>query len=460
MCAGVMGLAIVLSGCGDGTTSVDTQTETQEAVVELPKIALHTGYVITNEPEKLEFSDFADYTSQEECQTSFGYFEKVGELQEMTDTVAASYRAALFGQYTTEQRLDRSTDFPKQEGIYEAVCVVRDAQENLTCEPVLVVYDRTAPQFRNPQDVTLVLQDEQTPVEAGLYGNVVYDYVDGIFDEEQVSCTIKRETGEEEKYIVTVTCSDRAGNVFEGEFAIYVQNPQEDESGEEDSPEGTSGNPSSNNSNNTGNNNNNSGNNSSSNNNSNTNSNSNNSDSNNNNTGSNGSSNNNNSNSSNSTDSNNNNNSNSGNSTSGDNGSTGDTVASPAYMDDYASAVLEIVNAERAKEGLPALTMNAQAQAAAKVRAQEITGLFEHTRPNGESCFTALAEAGVSYYTAGENIAAGQWSAESVMESWMNSPGHRANILTPEFTEIGIACYYDPNTLYGYHWVQLFIGIN
>lgn len=57
-----------------------------------------------------------------------------------------------------------------------------------------------------------------------------------------------------------------------------------------------------------------------------------------------------------------------------------------------------------------------------------------------------------------ENIASGQGSPDEVMNSWMNSEGHRANILSSDFTQVGIACYYDPNTSYKYHWVQLFIN--
>ena len=126
-------------------------------------------------------------------------------------------------------------------------------------------------------------------------------------------------------------------------------------------------------------------------------------------------------------------------------------------MDSYAEQVLSLVNAERANAGLAPLSMNYTLVSASKVRAAEITQSFSHTRPNGSSCFTAYDEAGVSYQKAGENIAAGYMSPETVMNGWMNSPGHRANILDGSFTQIGIACYYDPNSSYGYYWVQNFI---
>lgn len=147
-------------------------------------------------------------------------------------------------------------------------------------------------------------------------------------------------------------------------------------------------------------------------------------------------------------------NSNSGNSTTE---STTEAVANSYYMDSYAEQVLTIVNERRAEQGLAPLTMNYTLVSAAKVRAAEITQSFSHTRPNGTSCFTAFSEAGVSYWGAGENIAGGQGSPESVMNSWMNSEGHRANIMNSDFTQIGIACYYDPNSPYKYYWVQCFI---
>ncbi|MBO5238939.1 MAG: Ig-like domain-containing protein [Lachnospiraceae bacterium] len=137
--------------------------------------------------------------------------------------------------------------------------------------------------------------------------------------------------------------------------------------------------------------------------------------------------------------------------------STTEAVANSYYMDSYAEQVLTIVNERRAEQGLAPLTMNYTLVSAAKVRAAEITQSFSHTRPNGTSCFTAFSEAGVSYWGAGENIAGGQGSPESVMNSWMNSEGHRANIMNSDFTQIGIACYYDPNSPYKYYWVQCFI---
>lgn len=129
-----------------------------------------------------------------------------------------------------------------------------------------------------------------------------------------------------------------------------------------------------------------------------------------------------------------------------------------SYNSGYANQVLSLLNEERAKAGLAPLTMNQNAVNAANVRAKEIVSSFSHTRPNGQSPFTALNEAGASYRAAGENIACGQKTPTEVMTGWMNSSGHRANILNSNFTQVGIACFEDPNSTYGYYWVQLFIG--
>lgn len=113
--------------------------------------------------------------------------------------------------------------------------------------------------------------------------------------------------------------------------------------------------------------------------------------------------------------------------------------------------VLRLVNVERAKNGLAALTYCDAAQPAADVRAVEIDTVFDHTRPDGSTCFTALDQAGITYFTAGENIAKGHRSPAQVVEAWMNSPGHRANILDPDFTQLVVG-------VKNYCWVQLFLG--
>ncbi len=120
----------------------------------------------------------------------------------------------------------------------------------------------------------------------------------------------------------------------------------------------------------------------------------------------------------------------------------------------FAAEVVKLVNEERAAYGLSALSQDAGIQAAAQIRSYEQVELFSHTRPNGSSCFTVLSENGISYRGAGENIAYGQKTPAQVVEAWMNSSGHRANILSKNFTKIGVGCYKSNNgTIY---WTQLF----
>ena len=118
------------------------------------------------------------------------------------------------------------------------------------------------------------------------------------------------------------------------------------------------------------------------------------------------------------------------------------------------SLILDRVNAERAGNGLAPLSRDSSLDATADVRSSEIAIYYnkEHLRPGGGDCFSAFP-AGCS--AMGENIAQGQTSAEGVMNDWMGSEGHRANILSASFTKIGISCYYDGST---YSWVQDFAG--
>lgn len=119
----------------------------------------------------------------------------------------------------------------------------------------------------------------------------------------------------------------------------------------------------------------------------------------------------------------------------------------------YAEQVMQLVNAERAKQGLSSLTTTSALSSAANKRATEIKQSFSHTRPNGSSFSTVLGEYGISYSAAGENIAYGQKTPQEVVNGWMNSAGHRANILNSKFNKIGIGVYQSGNTIY---WSQLF----
>ena len=119
--------------------------------------------------------------------------------------------------------------------------------------------------------------------------------------------------------------------------------------------------------------------------------------------------------------------------------------------DDYAEQVLKLVNKERKANGLDPVVLDEGLCAVADLRAKEIGTYFSHTRPNGKDCFSAVDEAGIDYSRVSENIAKGQKSTKQVVESWMNSEMHRANILDGKVTALGVG--YDPDTDC---WVQVF----
>lgn len=118
----------------------------------------------------------------------------------------------------------------------------------------------------------------------------------------------------------------------------------------------------------------------------------------------------------------------------------------------YCDKVLELVNKERAARGIPPLRMAKDLKEAADIRAEEITRVFSHRRPNGQGCQDMFRN---GRYTIAENIAGGQMTPTSVVKAWMNSPGHRANMLNPDHTEIGVGYIKVPSG-YQWYWVQLF----
>ena len=120
---------------------------------------------------------------------------------------------------------------------------------------------------------------------------------------------------------------------------------------------------------------------------------------------------------------------------------------------DLINEVYEITNNYRSLVGVPSLTLDSSLVEAASIRAKELSNSFSHTRPNGSSCFTVLSELGISYGTAGENIAAGYSSSQSVMEGWRSSSGHYQNIISSKFKKIGIGVNIINNQ---YYWVQIY----
>lgn len=151
-------------------------------------------------------------------------------------------------------------------------------------------------------------------------------------------------------------------------------------------------------------------------------------------------------------------------------GSTGESVNTPSESNSSedperssetqiskAEMILKLVNQERSKAGVPALTLSQKLTDIANTKAQDMAdkNYFSHDSPTYGSPFDMLKHFGVSYTYAGENIAAGQKSAQEVMQSWMNSSGHKANILNKNYTQLGVG-YYEGGQ-YGTEWVQLFI---
>ncbi len=139
--------------------------------------------------------------------------------------------------------------------------------------------------------------------------------------------------------------------------------------------------------------------------------------------------------------------------TSSGNGSGNNNQSGSASLSAYEQEVLDLVNAERAKYGLSALSADSKVQAAAEIRAEEIKSVFSHTRPNGTKFSTALTQVGATFRGAGENIASGQRTPEQVVNAWMNSEGHRANILNEKYKYLGVGCVSKGGS---YAWVQIF----
>ncbi|MCP8615303.1 SafA/ExsA family spore coat assembly protein [Salirhabdus salicampi] len=119
--------------------------------------------------------------------------------------------------------------------------------------------------------------------------------------------------------------------------------------------------------------------------------------------------------------------------------------------------VAEITNQYRAENGLKPLQFDWQLARVARYKSADMRdkGYFSHNSPTYGSPFEMMKSFNISYQKAAENIAAGQRTPEEVVRSWMNSPGHRKNILDPEMTHIGVG--YAKGGSYGHYWTQMFI---
>ena len=134
---------------------------------------------------------------------------------------------------------------------------------------------------------------------------------------------------------------------------------------------------------------------------------------------------------------------------------TAPTNTSGNYTE-FQKSIVQLVNKERAAVGLNALAENGDLDKVASLKSQDMVNLnyFDHTSPTYGSPFDMLTQFGIQYSYAGENIAYGQTSPEDVMNGWMNSPGHRANILNSNFTQIGVGVAKKANGQYV--WTQTF----
>ncbi|MBQ4096515.1 MAG: SH3 domain-containing protein [Oscillospiraceae bacterium] len=147
------------------------------------------------------------------------------------------------------------------------------------------------------------------------------------------------------------------------------------------------------------------------------------------------------------------------------NGSSGGNTSLPydAHTVEFMNEVLRLTNEFRAENGVAPLTLDVNLTAVSMLRANELTEVFSHTRPDGSSCYTAFDAAGFSlgtkYFARGENIAAGQATPEEVVEAWKNSTqGHREAMLNSKYTKLGVGYVYDSSDPYKHYWVQSFIG--
>ncbi|MGE1043491.1 CAP domain-containing protein [Bacillus wiedmannii] len=123
-------------------------------------------------------------------------------------------------------------------------------------------------------------------------------------------------------------------------------------------------------------------------------------------------------------------------------------------LSEFEQRVVELTNAERAKQGLPALKIDTELSKVARVKSEDMqkNNYFDHNSPTYGSPFDMMKKFGISYTSAGENIAQGQRTPEEVVQAWMNSAGHRANILNNGFTHIGVGYVESGN-----YWTQQFI---
>lgn len=131
-------------------------------------------------------------------------------------------------------------------------------------------------------------------------------------------------------------------------------------------------------------------------------------------------------------------------------------TAQKSTFDSWGYEVLELVNAERTKYGHVPLKWDDSLAELAEEHCRDMIerDFFAHDNPDGETPFDRMKNAGIAYWTAGENIAAGQSSPQAVVDAWLNSPGHRKNILNEDFEYMGVSAVKGGS--YGIYWAQEF----
>ena len=133
---------------------------------------------------------------------------------------------------------------------------------------------------------------------------------------------------------------------------------------------------------------------------------------------------------------------------------TSNPTTTTSDVNAFEQEVVKLTNAERTKAGLKALQTDDKLMAAAREKSQDMQSkkYFSHTSPTFGSPFDRMKALGITYKSAGENIAQGQRSPQEVVQAWMDSPGHRANILNANYTHIGVGYVKSGN-----YWTQQFI---
>lgn len=132
-----------------------------------------------------------------------------------------------------------------------------------------------------------------------------------------------------------------------------------------------------------------------------------------------------------------------------------DTPSADSSMNEYEKEVIRLVNEIRVANGLGELAADGELSRLARIKSQDMkdNNYFSHTSPVYGSPFDMMKSFGISYRTAGENIARGQATPQAVVDGWMNSEGHRANILNSSYNTIGVGYIAD-----GHYWTQMFVG--